>query len=297
MEWSRRVGRWFRVRFLREDEAEIDEEIRFHLDKEIAEHLRRGLSPREAKRRALAAFGRVENVKDDVRDVRKIARLLGDMAHDAKLALRSLPKQPGFSLAVILTIGIGISGNVAMFGVLDVSLFRSLPYPESDALVLGRVTYAGEIGFTVSGPDFFDYRDQSETMAGLSALTPFPLQATVTGSGAPERIGAPFVSTGLFATLGVGPVAGRTFAPDEGEPGGPDVVVLSHAYWQRRFGGDRDVVGTAITIDGAPQTIVGVMEPGVRFLVDADCCRYRTAMANLPSYPARCRRPGFRSKA
>jgi predicted permease len=199
--------------------------------------------------------------------------LLGDVAHDARLALRSLPKQPGFVLAVVLTLGIGIGGNVAMFGVLDVVWFRALPYPEADELVLGRVTYEGEVGYTVSGPDFFDYRDQARTLAGLSALTPFPVRATVTGAGAPERVAAPLVSTGFFETLGVDPLVGRHFASDEGEPGGPDVVMLSHAYWRRSFGGDRGVVGTAINMDGAPSTVIGVMPPGFRFLVDADAWR------------------------
>jgi predicted permease len=251
----------------------MDEEIRFHLEMEIEANVRRGMSPREARRRALATFGRVEEVKDDVRDVRKTARLLGDLGRDVRLALRSLPKQPVFVLAVVLTLGIGIGGNVAMFGVLDVAWFRALPYPEPEELVLGRVTYEGEVGYTVSGPDFFDYRDQAGTMAGLSALTPYPIRATVTGAGTPERVESPFVSIDLFRTLGVDPVVGRHFAPDEGEPGGPDVVVLSHGYWQRSFGGDSDVVGTAINMDGAPRTVIGVMPPGFRFLLDADAWR------------------------
>jgi predicted permease len=257
----------------REDEAEIDDEIRFHLEMEIEENIRRGMPAREARQRALAAFGRVEGVKDEVRDVRRIARVLGDVARDGRLALRSLPKQPGFVLAVVLTLGIGIGGNLAMFGVLDVVWFRSLPYPEPDELVLGRVTYEEEVGYTVSGPDFFDYRDQARTMAGLSALTPYPVRVTITGAGAPERVSAPLVSTGFFKTLRIDPLVGRHFASDEGEPGGPDVVILSHAYWQRRFGGDRDVVGTAINVDGTPYAVIGVMPPGLRLIVDADVWR------------------------
>ncbi len=268
-EIRRRVGSWF----VRSDEKELDEEIRLHIELEMAEYERRGHSRREARRLATAAFGRVEDVKDDVRDVRRVARVIGDAGHDARIALRSLRKQPAFVLAVLLTLGIGIGGNVAMFGVLDVSVFRGLPYPEADRLVLGRVTYEGEVQGTVSGPDFFDTRDQSTLLAGLSAITPFPVLVTVTGSGTPERVSAPLVSSGFFTTLGVGVTAGRTFTADEGEPGSPDVVMLSHAYWQRRFGGDPDVVGTAITMDGTPHTVVGVAQPGVRLLVDADAWR------------------------
>ncbi len=273
MGFATRIWRKLCVWFVRENETEIDDELRFHLEREIEENRRRGFSEREARRRALMAFGRVENVKDEVRDVRKIARFLGDMVQDAKLALRSLPKQRGFVLAVILTLGIGIGGNVAMFGVLDVSLFRSLPYEQPDNLVLGRVTYEGQVGNTVSGPDFFDYRDQAQSMAGLAAITPFSVQATVTGVGTPERVSAPLVSVGFFETLGIQPIVGRHFAADEGEPGGPDVVILAHAYWQRSFGGDRDVVGNAIVMDGTPHVVVGIMPAGARFLTDADVWR------------------------
>ena len=108
---------------------------------------------------------------------------------------------------------------------------------------------------------------------GLSALTPYPVRVTITGAEGPERVSAPLVSTGFFETLRIDPLLGRHFAPDEGEPGGPDVVILSHAYWQRRFGGDRGAVGTAINMDGAPYTVIGVMQPGVRLIVDADVWR------------------------
>lgn len=273
MEWFDELRRIVSSRFLRHDEAEMDEEIRMHLELEIEEQMRRGYTRKEARRRALATFGRVEDVKDDVRDVRRLARIIGDVGHDGRIALRSLPKQPAFALAVILTLAIGIGGNVAMLGVLDVSLLRSLPYGDADRLVLGRVTYEGEVGRTVSGPDFFDYRDQAGSLASLAAITPFPVMITVTGADAPEQISVPLVSPGFFATLRVDPVLGRAFTPDEGEPGGPDVVILSHAYWERRFGGSRDVLGSTVNMDGSPYSVVGVAPPGFRFLVDADAWR------------------------
>ncbi len=273
MRWIESARRWLRTRVRRPDERELDEELRLHLELEIEENLRRGLSPGEARRRALAAFGRVEDVKDDVRDVRPLARWLGDLRRDARIALRSLPRQPVFAAAVVLTLGIGIGGDVAMLGVLDAALFRTLPYPEPERLVFGRVTYDGEVGRTVSGPDFFDTRERTRTLASLSAITPFPVEATVTGGAAPERVQAPLVSSGLFETLGVRPFLGRDFTHEEGEPGGPPVAVLSNAFWQRRLGEDFDVIGTTIALDGVPTTIVGVMPPGFRFLVDADAWR------------------------
>ena len=273
MDWFNGVRRTVAAWFIRADETELDEEIRVHLEMEIEELLRRGHSRRDARRLALASFGRVENVKDEVRDVRRLARALGDVVHDARIALRSLPKRPAFAIAVILTLGIGIGGNVAMLGVLEVSAFRALPFDDPGALVLGRVTYEGRVGRTVSGPDFFDYREQVSSFASLAAITPFPVLVTATGAGTPQRVSAPLISVGFFETLGVEPVLGRTFGLDEGEPGGPDVVVLSHSYWERRFGGDRDVIGTSVNLDGAPHTVVGVAPPGFRFLVEADAWR------------------------
>jgi len=268
-----RILRAIGARLRTYDEHELDEEIRAHLELEITELERQGVPPREARRRALAAFGRVENVKDEVRDARPLARLLTDAAHDARIGLRSLSRQPVFVIAVIATLGLGIGGNVAMLGVLEASIFRSLPYPRPDELVLGRVTYEGEVGTTVSGPDFFDYRETAGSLAELDAFTPFPVLATVTGVGTAERVAAPFVSVGFFNTLGIGMAAGRAFTADEGEPDGPDVAILSHDYWQRRFGGDPSVVGRSIVLDGTPSTIVGVARPGFRFVIDADVWR------------------------
>jgi hypothetical protein len=151
MGWWRWVRRRWQVLFDKDSaEVELDDEIRFHLEMEIRQHIESGVDATEARRRALVAFGGVERFKEGVRDVRG-ARILDDFVRDSRVALRSLPKQPAFLLAVLMTLGIGIGGNVAMFGVMERSLFRALPYPDADDLVLGRVTWEGEVGFTVSG--------------------------------------------------------------------------------------------------------------------------------------------------
>lgn len=250
-------------------EAELDDEVRYHLEREIQENLRAGMTREEARRRALVAFGGVERHKEEVRNVRG-ARVLDDLAQDARVALRSFAREPAFTVAVLLTLGIGIGGNVAMFGVVDAALLRALPYAEPDGLVFGRVTWRGEVGSTVSAPDYFDYREGISSLSGLAALTPFPVEATITGAGEPERVRSPFVSPNLFPTLGVDPVLGRHFLAEEGEPGGAGVIMLSHGYWQRRFGADPAVVGRALTVEGTPLTVVGVMPAGFRLLVDAD---------------------------
>jgi putative ABC transport system permease protein len=250
-------------------EHEMDSEMRFHLEMEIRQHVEAGVDPKEARRRALVAFGGVERHKERARDVRG-ARVLDDLAQDTRIALRSFAKQPGFVLAAVATLGIGIGGSVAMFGVLDASLFRSLPYPESDELVLGRVTRSGEVGSIVSGRDWIDYRAEAESFTGLAAVTPFGISRTAQGEGDAHRVRSMFVSPEIFSTLGVAPLLGRDFVPDDGRPGAEPVVMLAHAYWQRWHGADPDLIGDAVSINGLPVTVAGVMPPGFRILQDVD---------------------------
>lgn len=250
-------------------ERELDDELRYHLEKEIELNRAAGMSPAEARRRALVAFGGVERIKEEVRDVRG-ARLLDDLIQDLRVAVRSFAKAPGFLVAVLLTLGLGIGGNVAMFGILDASLFRALPYHDPDRLVLGRVTWNGQTGNTVSGPDFFDYRERTTTLARLDAFMPFQFPLTLAGDGEPERIQGIMVSPGFFSTLGVAPLLGREFTAEEGELDGPPVVMLSHALWQRRWGGDRSVLGRNVNLGGEPVTVVGVMPAGFHFALDVD---------------------------
>lgn len=266
---QRRLAVLFRKRAV---EEELDDEIRFHLEMETRRFAAGGLSPEEARRRALVAFGGVERFKEEVRDVRG-ARMLDDFVQDTRVALRSFVKEPVFLAAVLATLGLGIGGSVAMLGIVDASLLRSLPYVEPDRLVLGRVTYDGVVGNTVSAPDYFDYREQATSFEGLSAFTPFEPQATVTGAGEAERVLAPYVSTDLFETLGVEPLLGRGFLTEEGEPGAPSVAILAHGYWARSFASDPGVVGRTLTLDGTPTTIVGVLPAGFRFPVSGDLWR------------------------
>ena len=250
-------------------EHEMDDEIHFHLEMETRLLVEAGVDPREARRRALVAFGGVERHKEEARDVRG-ARVLDDLVQDTRIALRSFAKQPGFVLTTIATLGIGIGGSVAMFGILEASLFRSLPYPESDELVLGRVTRSGEVGWIVSGRDWIDYRAEAESFTSLAAVTPFGMSRTAQGEGDAHRVRTMFVSPEAFATLGVAPLLGRDFVPDDGLPGAEPVVMLSHAYWESWHGGDPDLVGEALSINGLPVTVAGVMPPGFRILQDVD---------------------------
>jgi putative ABC transport system permease protein len=197
--------------------------------------------------------------------------LLDGVTQDLKVALRSLVRQPGFTLAALATLGVGIGANVAMFGVANLALFRPLPYRNADELVLGRTSWPGRgIGWTVSAPDYYDVRDQARSFQSFGALTPFTYDVTLTGTGEAERVSLAWISPGLFRTLGVRPLLGREFLPAEGEPDGEPVAVLSYGFWQRRLGGRPDVLGSAVVLNGSSMTVVGVMPPGFTFRTEAE---------------------------
>ncbi len=208
----------------------------------------------------------------------KPLRSMGDRMQtvfsDIRLAARTFLKQPGFAIVPIMMLAIGVGANVAAFSVINAALLEPLPYAEPDRLMLGRVTYGGEMGgTTVSAHDYYDYRDRSDAFETLSAITPFPITHTITGGDEPERGEGLYVSVDFFATLGVLPQLGRAFADDEGVLGAPPVVMVSHGFWKRRLGGAADVLSHTLRIDGLDHTIVGVMPVGFEFLYDVDLWR------------------------
>jgi predicted permease len=187
------------------------------------------------------------------------------VAHDARYAIRLLRRQPAFSLFVVLTLAIGIGATTAVFSVVDGVLLRPLPFQESDRLVRVWGRFDPESGFDfpefpLSNPEFLDYKTHTRALEDLAAFA--PRAVTVGGPGAdPERVPAAAVTGNLFSLLRVAPALGRTFAAAEMAPGAPTVVVLSHDYWQARFGGDRAILGRTVPLNGSPVTVIGVM-PG-----------------------------------
>jgi putative ABC transport system permease protein len=193
-----------------------------------------------------------------------------NLAADLRFAFRSIRRHPAFAAVVILTLGLGIGANTAMFGVIRAALVEPLPYVEPDRLVYGRCTFQGRINPWASFPDYADYRDQADHFESLAATLGFPEKATVTGGRQPERAAVLVVTSNLFPTLGVRPAAGRWFLPEEGQPGGPDVVLVHESFARRWVGGAREAVGRQLTVDGSSTTVVGVMPASFRFLYDID---------------------------
>ena len=192
---------------------------------------------------------------------------------DLRQAGRLLRKSPGFTSIVILVIGVGIGANVGVFAVLDAVLLRSLPYPRAERLIMGETTFDGRVNPMGSYHDYVDYREAATAFASLSAIRGFPRGHTVTGTEEPERVRGIVVGFDLFRTLGVDPQIGRHFNREESTPGSADVAIISHSYWQRRFGGSAAAVGRSLIVDGRPHTVIGVMPAGFRFLFDVDIWR------------------------
>jgi putative ABC transport system permease protein len=190
---------------------------------------------------------------------------LDDLLRDSVYAVRTLKKRPGFVAISVLVLAIAIGAVTVMYSTLDGVVLRSLPYEEPDRLIsVFSVTDQGREN-TTSALDYYDYRDQSDVFENLSARCWCMPGRVITGEDEPERVTSTFVSPNFFATLRVSPLIGRSFTEEEALQEGPQVVVLSHGYWQRRLGGDPEIVGTTMTIDGQPFEVVGVLPADFRF--------------------------------
>ena len=203
------------------------------------------------------------------------------MIADLRYAFRALRRAPGFTLAVVLTLALGIGANSAIFSVVHGVLLRPLPYGQPDRLVLLYGRYPDFGRTSTSLPDYIDWRDGSKSFEHLAARHNGAF--VLTGEGEPERVIADRVTSNFFPTLGVRPFMGRGFLPEEDKMGGDDrVVVLSHGYWQRRFGGDERIVGRQIQLSGRPWTVVGVAPPEFRYGRNVDLWAPTRADTTLP---------------
>ncbi|HUR60299.1 MAG TPA: ABC transporter permease, partial [Opitutaceae bacterium] len=243
-------------------DAEMSEEMRAHLECLTRENLGRGMSPDDACYAAQRAFGGVEQIKERCREQR-VSLWLEQGLQDLHYAARSLWRNPGFTATVVLTLALAIGANAAIFSVVNAVLLEPLPYAHLDRLVNLRETrpVAGGTGRRVPVPvspaTFFDWRNGVSSFEQMAAVA--PNEVTITGDGEPEQLPSASVSAEVFPMFGVTPLLGRQFRPEDNRPGAEPVVILSHAFWQRRFGGDAAVVGRPITLDGRPSTIIGVL--------------------------------------
>jgi putative ABC transport system permease protein len=184
---------------------------------------------------------------------------LSDLSDDVRFGFRTLRKNAGFTGVAVLTLALGIGANTAIFSVVENVLLRPLPYEHPESLVEIKNNYPGFQAVSISPGDFLDFQREATSFSAMGAYGEIPQGFNVTGTGEPERVQATIASSSLFPTLGIRAQVGRTFSPIEDKKGGGNVVLLSHAYWQRRFGADPAVVGREIALDGQKFRIVGVL--------------------------------------
>ena len=241
-------------------EDELDEEIRYHLDREAQRLEAAGVPPAEARRRALRAFGGVDRVKEETRAGAGVP-LVDTFLRDVRYALRGLRRSPGFAAATILTLALGVGATTAIFSVVDGVLLEPLPYPAPDRLVRMVEQNAPDNRWNLSVVDFLAVRERGDLFDAVAARHEASRTAAFTGHGRPEEIEVGRVTAGWFEVLGVEPAEGRGFRPGEDAAGAEPVVVLSSAFRDRVFGEGADALGASLTLDGIPHTVVGVLGP------------------------------------
>jgi Acidobacterial duplicated orphan permease len=272
----RRAPAWRRyLRFWGNDPArDLDDELRFHLEARYDDYLREGMDPVRARAEAERRFGDVAVVREqcsvvDAQSQRKhtMTDLFTNAGGDLRHALRQFRRNRALSIAAILCFALGIGANTSIFSVVDAILFRPLPFPESDRLVLigeALPQFGGENFGVISAPEYADYKQLEGRVFDKVAIYD-NASLSITGDGEPERVMGAAVSASLFDVLRVHAARGRTFLPGDDAIGSPNVAVLSDAIWKRRFAADPHIVGRTIGINGVATTIVGVLPPGFAF--------------------------------
>jgi putative ABC transport system permease protein len=248
----------------RRREQDLERELRADLELEAGEQQENGLSEEEARYAAKRAFGNAELIKEETREMWGWG-FLDRLLQDARLSLRLLRRSPGFVLFAVLALALGLGANEAIFSVVDSVLLRPLPFRHADRLVEVWED-ASHIGFPTDTPapaNYADWKHRNHVFEDIAALKG-DLYA-LTGVGTPEQIEGSPVTANLFPLLGVSPILGRNFSAQEDQPSGAKVVLIGYGLWQRRFGGDRGVVGRQIWLNGEKYQIVGVMPRGITF--------------------------------
>lgn len=260
--------RWFGSRE-KQYEQQLDDELRFHVERQIAEYIAEGMSAREARRRVLIEFGGPAQIKEECRDVRRL-NPAGDLTQDLRYALRMIRKRPVFAVVAVIALAFGIGANTAVFSVVNAILLRPFDFPEPDRLVSLRAAdpRRPNVALMVTPADYFDWTRRCSSFESMSASTIHDYVLRTDG-GDPESIRGVQVTTSFLTTLGATPAFGRPFRPGEDEPGHDQVVLLSDMLWRQRFAADRSVVGRTILLDGRRFLIIGVMPPGFEFPLPA----------------------------
>ena len=245
-------------------EQELDAELRSHLEMRAADNVDRGMSPEEARQDAIRRFGNLAATKEDVRS-EDLITWLESLWQDVRYGARGLRKSPGFALVAVLTLAIGIGANVTIFSIVNSVLLRPVSYAHADQLVTVWSTGQSLDKFGSSMADIKEWAARNHVFSGIGTFDYTALTFSSPGQ-EPERTHGAEVTANFFDVLGVKPVLGRGFAPEDEQYGKHRVVLLTYGLWQRRFGGDRSIVGQTIRLNGFPHLVAGVMPRGMPFM-------------------------------
>jgi predicted permease len=272
--------RWFDAVFIkaqtlfgrRRAGAQLEDELRFHFERQVAENLAAGMSPEEARYAAMRAFGNPALVRDQARATWTWT-WLESLLHDVCYSIRTLRRTPGFAAIAILVIALGIGANVALFTVVRNVLLKPLPYHDPDRLV--SIYEHDTVGnhpdwsfyLPVDAGSMKEWQQAAQGLAEMAFLSPWQsYNLSAEGGKLPEEIDASWCSSNFFPTLGVQPILGRNFSADDDRPGASATVLLSYPFWKRRYSGDPAIVDKTIWLDARPYTVIGVLPESFSFL-------------------------------
>ena len=258
MHWLTRIFR------KQQSEKQLDSELRFHLERQTADYTSAGMTPEEARRRAHLEFGGLEPIKEASREARR-SHWLDTIRQDVIFALRLLHKNPGFTLAAVVTLALGIGANTAIFSIVNAAVLRPLPFKDSSRILRINTKTAMFPTFNLgdSWPAFQQIRSQASSLEESAVYS--QSEKTMTGQGHPEVLDVTNVSDGFFEELGVTAQLGRLFTIADQKAGQNSVLVLSDTLWRSDFGADPSVIGRTLILDKKPYTVVGVASPGFSF--------------------------------
>ncbi|HZI56848.1 MAG TPA: ABC transporter permease, partial [Verrucomicrobiae bacterium] len=261
-------------------ENDANDELQFHLEKEVELNIAKGMSPAEAQRQAMIAFGGVQQTRESLREVHR-GRFLESLLQDVRYGWRMLRKSPAFTIIAVLTLALGIGANSAIFSLINSVAFRRMPIPDPEHMVFlqwhanhGPMTMSywsfGECEDNSDGPNpngcslplpFFRDTQKQDTVFSHVAAYSGDQQLNLSGNGPARMVQGQFVSGDYFGTIGIRPYLGRLFLESDDTPEASPVTILNYGFWQSAFGGSPSAVGKTIRLNGTVFTIIGVTEP------------------------------------
>jgi putative ABC transport system permease protein len=248
-----------RIRFLLAPKPrhEIDEELQFHLEQQTEANVAAGMTPQEACRQAVIAFGGVESTKEESHQQRP-GFYVETILQDIRYALRGFARNPVFTLTILVTLMLGIGATTAVFSIVDRILFRSLPYAHADRLVSLGMVHSVEAQEFLMGNFYYDWRDHQKPFEAMTSEQTGAHECDLTEA-QPARLSCESVEGNFLHVLGVSPILGRNFIPEEARPGGPDVALITYGLWLSHYSRDPGILNKTIEIDGSPVRVIGVL--------------------------------------